>query len=189
MSMPIGSSPENGSSRTSTSGEWTSAAASCTRCWLPSDSFEILSVARSARPSRSSHSVAALASLLLRQPVQAAQVDEVIDRRHVRVQTALLGEVAEPSAVRRRDVRDRSIARVPRSGEQHTHHDAHRRRLPGAVRAEQTEDLAGRDRDGQLVERDDVPVALRQPVELEHLSSSSTPDAASGSVRNSAYTP
>ena len=52
-STPTGSSPENGSSSTRTSGLWTRAAASCTRCWLPSDSCSTWSPARSATPSRS----------------------------------------------------------------------------------------------------------------------------------------
>src|SRR5512132_4525866 len=52
-STPTGSSPENGSSRTRTSGLCTRAAASCTRCWLPSDSASTRSSARSATPRRS----------------------------------------------------------------------------------------------------------------------------------------
>ena len=52
--MAIGSRPENGSSSTSRSGSFTSAAISCTRCWLPCDSASSRSAARSARPSRSS---------------------------------------------------------------------------------------------------------------------------------------
>ena len=42
-STPTGSSPENGSSSTSSSGRWTSAAASWTRCWLPSERDSIRS--------------------------------------------------------------------------------------------------------------------------------------------------
>ncbi len=55
-STAIGSSPENGSSRMSTSGSCTSATASCTRCWLPSDSACTVSPLRSVSPSRSSRS-------------------------------------------------------------------------------------------------------------------------------------
>lgn len=49
-STASGSSPENGSSRMSTFGSWTSAAAICARCWLPSDSVSMLSFSRSPRP-------------------------------------------------------------------------------------------------------------------------------------------
>ena len=48
-STATGSSPENGSSSTSTRGSCTSAAASCTRCWLPRLSFCTSSSRRSAR--------------------------------------------------------------------------------------------------------------------------------------------
>ena len=44
--------PENGSSRISSSGSWTRASASCTRCWLPSESFSTASSARSPSPRR-----------------------------------------------------------------------------------------------------------------------------------------
>ena len=53
-STASGSRPENGSSRMSTSGSCTSAAAICARCWLPSESVSTLSPARSPSPSRSS---------------------------------------------------------------------------------------------------------------------------------------
>ena len=49
-STPTGSSPENGSSSTSSSGSCTSAAASWTRCWLPSESSSTRSSARSLEP-------------------------------------------------------------------------------------------------------------------------------------------
>ena len=55
-SIPLGSSPANGSSRTSRSGPCRRAAASCTRCWLPWESSSTLDWARSAMPRRSSHS-------------------------------------------------------------------------------------------------------------------------------------
>ena len=46
-STPTGSRPLNGSSRMSAIGSWTSAVASCTRCWLPSESCSTRSSARS----------------------------------------------------------------------------------------------------------------------------------------------
>ncbi len=58
-STPVGSSPENGSSSTSTSGSWTRATPSWTRCWLPSESVSTRSPARSVRPSRSIQASAA----------------------------------------------------------------------------------------------------------------------------------
>ena len=57
-STASGSRPENGSSRISTCGSCTSAAAICARCWLPSESVSTLSFSRSPSPSSSSSAVA-----------------------------------------------------------------------------------------------------------------------------------
>ena len=72
-STPTGSRPENGSSRMSTSGRLTRAAASWTRCWLPSDSFSTGSPRRSPRPSRSTHSSAARAAAAASRPCSRAK--------------------------------------------------------------------------------------------------------------------
>ena len=60
-STPTGSRPLNGSSRTSAIGSWTSAVASCTRCWLPSESCSTrsLGAVRRRRPAPSSARAAA----------------------------------------------------------------------------------------------------------------------------------
>ena len=55
-STATGSSPEKGSSRMSSSGEPTRAAASWTRCWLPRLSVWTSSPRRSSMPRRSVHS-------------------------------------------------------------------------------------------------------------------------------------
>ena len=98
VAMPIGSSPENGSSRTSSSGSWTSAVASWTRCWLPCDSSSSLDFARSPRPIRSSHVAGRSVGRLARHAVLLAEVAQLLGDPHPRVEAALLGHVAEPQA-------------------------------------------------------------------------------------------
>ena len=73
FSTAIGSSPENGSSRMSRLGSWTSAIASCTRCWLPLDKACTSSLARSATPTRSIHSCAAVAASPADRPASRAK--------------------------------------------------------------------------------------------------------------------
>ena len=91
-------------------------------------------------------------------------------------------EVAEdpPSLRHERDAGTGDRLRTPATergaGEPHVaacrRHDAHdrvqRRRLAGAVRADQTDELALCDAEGQVSDRADRSVAHLEPVELEH---------------------
>ena len=169
-STPTGSRPENGSSRTSTSGSLTRAAASCTRCWLPSDSFSTRSPRRSPSPSRSAQLVGGAGGRGGVQAVQPGEVDELLADPHLRVEAALLGHVADPAADLLVD-RAAVPAHLPGVGADQAHRDAHRGRLAGAVGAAEAEHLTGRDGEADPVEHLVVPVALVQPVELEHRSS------------------
>ena len=102
-STPTGSRPENGSSSTSTSGSCTSAAASCTRCWLPSESVSARSSARSAEPEPLEPALGRARAPRRVVAVQPREVDELVAHPHLRVQPALLRHVAEaPRASRRR---------------------------------------------------------------------------------------
>ena len=140
-STPTGSRPENGSSSTSTSGRWTSAAASWTRCWLPSESVSARSLARSATPSSSIMRAACERASPAIEPVEPREVDELIEHAHLRVQAALLRHVAEPAARLGVDWSPEPphLARVRL---QHAEGDPHRGRLAGAVRTDEPDHLA-----------------------------------------------
>ena len=166
-STPTGSSPENGSSSTSSSGPCTSAAPSWTRCWLPSESDSTRSPARSAIPSRSSQPVGGLGRRGARQAVQRGEVGELVAHAHLRVEAALLRHVAEAGARLEVD-RPAAPADLAAVGLEHAEDDPHRRRLAGAVRPHEAEELSRLDAEGEVVERDDVAVAARQVDHLEH---------------------
>src|SRR6266404_262650 len=92
--------------------------------------------------------------------------------RHVGVERRVLGQVADPPPhlgalgedVEPRDLRGAARRRL-KAGE-----DAHRRRLPGAVRAEEAEDLPLRRAEAHVADGDDVAVALREIPHLKHAS-------------------
>jgi hypothetical protein len=56
-------------------------------------------------------------------------------------------------------------------GIEHAEHDAHGRRLPCTVGTDEAVHLTRADREGQVIERNDVPVPLGQAVQLEHSTS------------------
>ena len=107
---------ENGSSSTSSSGSWTSAVASWTRCWLPCERSSSLDFARSASPNRSSHALARAVASSPRQAVVLAEVGELLADAHPRVEAALLGHVPEPQPRRRRRPAARPSGPSPASG-------------------------------------------------------------------------
>src|SRR5215218_8555649 len=174
-STPTGSSPENGSSRTRTSGLWTRAAASWTRCWLPSDSASTRSPARSAPPRRSIQWAAEVSASAAgsREPVQAGEVLELVPDPHLGVEAALLGHVAEAAAGLGVD-RSATPADLAPVGLQHPQHDPHGGGLAGTVGSHEPEHLAFPHGEREVVQRDDVTVAAAQPLQLEHLGSPSS---------------
>ena len=98
-SMPEGSNPAKGSSRTSSSGPWTRAAASCTRCWLPCDSASTLLPARSVTPRRSNQVRRGPGGVGGGHPVQSPEVLELLAHEHARIEAPFLGHVAEATAL------------------------------------------------------------------------------------------
>ena len=97
-STATGSRPENGSSSISTSGSWSSALISWTRCWLPSDrSSSCRRPDRRGRARRASGGPRGRATLRS-MPRSCAEEAQLLGDLHRRVEAALLGQVAEAAA-------------------------------------------------------------------------------------------
>ncbi len=165
-SIPLGSSPASGSSRTSSSGPCRRAAASCTRCWFPCESSSTLSSARSAMPRRSSHPWPAWRASAGCHAVQPSEVLELLADLHGGVQAALLGHVPEaaPLGLPTGSPFQRTVAAVE-VGE--AEHGPHGGRLAGAVRTEESHHLPARHGEGQIVECGERAETPAQPFELE----------------------
>ena len=167
-STPTGSSPENGSSSTSSSGSWTSAAASCTRCWLPSDSDSIRSRRVPDHLERRQQPLGPRARPVLLHAAQAGEVDELFEHAHLRIQPAFLRHVPEPAA-------NGGVDRIPAPahlagvGLEHPERDPHRGGLAGAVAPHEPDDAPRRNLERHAVERDDVAEAAAQIDQLEHV--------------------
>jgi hypothetical protein len=99
--------------------------------------------------------------------VQRGEVGQLVADAHLRIQPALLRHVAEAGARVEID-RPAAPAHLAAVGLEHAEDDPHRRRLAGAVRADEAEELARLDLEREPVERDDVAVAARQFDHLEH---------------------
>src|SRR6185295_4434798 len=99
------------------------------------------------------------------EPVLLGEVAELLADLHPRVEAALLRHVAEPKP---RLPVDRLAVPVNGAavGAGQPEDAPHRRRLAGPVRAEEADEPARADGEGCAVERDDVPVALRQVLDL-----------------------
>src|SRR6185503_12062830 len=106
-----------------------------------------------------------------REPERAAEEVEVLTRAERRIDGDRLRDVAE-DATRRRGAGwqsvsgDRDVAAV--EGEQRRQHPE-RRRLAGAVRTEETDDLARADRERNAVERGAHFVALDQALDEDEI--------------------
>ena len=92
--MPTGSSPDNGSSSTSSSGSCTSAAASWTRCWLPSESVSTLLLRGRRHRGAPARQFALRASYC---KARGAGRGTAAARHHAWVEASLLGHVPEPA--------------------------------------------------------------------------------------------
>ena len=165
-STPTGSRPLNGSSRMRAIGSWTSAVASCTRCWFPARAAPRGRPPGSRRPTCSIQWRAAGGGPAVG-AVQPREVGELLLDAHLGVQAALLRHVAEPGA---QGLVDGPALPPDRAGVggQDAEDDAHRGGLPGAVGAHETEHLAWRNGEREPVQGHHVAVAARQSVELEH---------------------
>ena len=122
-----------------------------TFCWLPFDSSSARRVGVLGDPEalQPAERVAARSRRL--HAVQRAEVDELVEDGHPRVQAALLGQVA-PRPARHLADRPAVPADRPVVGDHDPEADPHRRRLARAVGAEEAEDLAAADLEGQAVE-------------------------------------
>ena len=144
---PIGSRPDIGSSRKTSSGSFMSAWASPTRCSMPlekrrSGTSRGRGRARRARGARRR----AARRRRLAHAEEPADVVEVLARRQVVVEVRVLRQVADALAPARIVERAaRGAGRSPASGEDEAHQDLQRRGLARAVRPEVAEDLAPRD--------------------------------------------
>ena len=101
-----------------------------------------------------------------RDAVQAAEELELLEDAHPRVQAALLGQVA-PGRAREAVALDAAPGDPAGVGLEHAEGDPHRRRLARAVRAEESEHLALRDLEREVVEGHDAAEALEQVIDDE----------------------
>src|SRR6185295_18500012 len=108
------------------------------------------------------------------QAADLGQEEELVERRHLAVEAAFLGQVADaPQVVRRpRMAEDVDLPRVLR-GDVHDHADG--RRLAGAVRPQQAVDAAGRHRQRDAVHRHEVAVGLADVAQLKNGSHAKVP--------------
>ena len=160
-----GSRPRVGSSRNSTRGRLSSARASSRRWRMPVENVLTLRPATPLRRTCSSTSVGAA----LREAVERAEELEVLPGGRPLVDVRRLGDEVDPPADRLELARD-VVAEHPRAPARRLRpagEDADHRRLPGAVGAEQAEDLARRDLQADAVQRAHVAVALREVLDLD----------------------
>ena len=96
--------------------------------------------------------------------VELTEIAQLLGHAHLRVEAALLGHVADPASglERQRAPAERDLAGI---GRQHAEHDPHGGGLAGAVPPDEPEQLPGADLEGQVLERDDIAVALGEALD------------------------
>jgi len=102
-------------------------------------------------------------------PVDASEEVEVLHHREVIEEPRLVGQVGDPALRRDRVLREivpGDPDRPPRRGDD-AGDAAERRRLAGAVRADEADDLAGADLEGDAVHRGRAAELLAQGSDLE----------------------
>ena len=171
--MPCGSRPFVGSSSTSSRGARSSAAASPSRCRMPSEYAFTGRRADAAetRPGRSASSTRPRRGRAVR-AAAAAGVEErqVGPRRQVPVRRRTLDEGADPRQHRCAPAASarRSSSTRPEVGSTRPEHHPHGRRLARAVRAEEAVDVALADVEVDVVDGQHRPEPLGQPVGADH---------------------
>ena len=113
------------------------------------------------RPSRSSHSDAAARAAGVGEPVQRAEVDELFAERHPRVESPLLWHVAELQALGASTPATPSHEQLTGVRFDEPEDGAHRRRLAGAVRAQEADYSTWPNLQTHIVEGHDLAEALR----------------------------
>ena len=103
-----------------------------------------------------------------RNPAGQGEHPEMVSPRPRRMEAVGLEHGADPSQrVAQAPVRLARDPRLARGRPDEPEHRAQRRRLAGAVRPEEAGDAPGRNREGQIVDRDRRAVPLRQPPHLD----------------------
>ena len=161
-----GSRPVNGSSMSRTCGSCRTAAMNWIFCWLPFESCSARRSARSSARNRRSQSIATRRARSAGTPWRPAEELELLEDAHPRVQAALLGQVA-PGRAREAVALDAAPGDPAGVGLEHAEGDPHRRRLARAVRAEESEHLALRDLEREVVEGHDAAEPLEQVIDDE----------------------
>jgi hypothetical protein len=95
---------------------------------------------------------------------------EVVAHLHLGVQRYVLGQVADPPTSFQR-LREHVVSGHPRRAVGRGHvarDDPHRRRLPGAVRSKEAEDLARLDVERDAADRDLFAVAFTEVLDFDH---------------------
>ena len=164
---PTGSSAEVGSSSTTSSGRPSSATPSPRRCCIPFENVSVRSSARSVRPTSSSASRISRPQSARGRWASSQWRREHLARRHPALVAEQLGQVADPAP--RRDVAERRPQHAPLAGSRarQAEQQLDGRRLAGAVRAQEAEDLAARHGHRQPGQGDDPPEFLAQLASLD----------------------
>ena len=105
-----------------------------------------------------------------RQPARFAEEAQQLDRRHVEIERTVLRQVADAAPRPRADRAARRIPTmlaVPLARREVAGQHPHDRRLAGAVRAEQRDDLAVRNVERDLVDGDERAVVLTELVRFD----------------------
>ena len=172
-----GSTPEVGSSRKSTAGSCMTAQARASRCLKPSGSSPAFAVEIRSQSKRRGHALELLAPASPRQSVDAREEVQVLAYAQVAVERELLGHVAHASAGGAGGLVQVEAGHAGTAGgrPQQAAHHLERGRLAGAVGAQQAEDLAAADAEGDLVGGREVAEPLGQPVRLHDRPPSSLP--------------
>ena len=165
--MAIGSRPENGSSSTSRSGSFTSAAISWTRCWLPCDRVSRRSLGAVGEVEALEPRIDAAAHIAPGRSAELAEVEQLLSDPHARVEAALLGHVAEPHPLSGPDAGAPPRHRAGIQLDQAEHH-THGGGLARAVGSEEAGEPSGTGGERAAVERRQRTEPLGGPVELEH---------------------
>ena len=155
-----GSTPVVGSSSRISSGSWTSVQASASFCFIPPDSRSASRAAKRRQLRHRQQLVAARA--VVANAVHLGEERDVLVDGQIAVQTESLREIAD--ALGQRAMRAHRIeaehAHLARVGVQQPAHQANRRRLAGAVGADEAEHLAALHVEAQAGERRRLAVSL-----------------------------
>ena len=158
--------PVVGSSRNSTHASPISPRARCNRCFMPREYVSTRWSARSVSPTRSSRTPVRSTDLRARELVERAPVLEVLPPGQPPVEAALAAEHdpdLRPHGTRLRDDVVPEHRRGAARRQEHGRENLHKRRLAGAVRAEQPVHLAGGNSQRHAVERiDRLSLARRE---------------------------